>query len=88
MPAMQKASLALEIRAAWPLIRTERCKGCGICTEFCPEKILVLGEQLNSYGYPAVQMSNEAACRHCLRCFLMCPDVVFSFASEEDGACR
>jgi 2-oxoglutarate ferredoxin oxidoreductase subunit delta len=88
MLAIQKISLADEVGIVRPVIHTERCKGCGICTAFCPEKILFLGEQLNSYGYPTVKMGNERACRRCLRCRLMCPDVVFAFAAEENRTCR
>ncbi|MFZ5642043.1 MAG: 4Fe-4S dicluster domain-containing protein [Bacillota bacterium] len=64
-------------------ISVEHCKGCGICTAHCPEKILNLGEQHNSYGYPVVEMTDITACKGCLRCTLMCPDVVFTFTREE-----
>ena len=70
------------------MIQPERCKGCGICIKFCPEKILVLVGELNSYGYPTVGIIDEKACTHCLRCSLVCPDVVFAFLSEEDEPCR
>ena len=73
--------------AVKPVIQPERCKGCGICIVFCPEKILVLGDDLNSYGYPTVRIIDEKACTHCLRCTLVCPDVVFSFLSEENEPC-
>ncbi len=67
------------------VIAVEHCKGCGICTEFCPQKILVMGEQMNSYGYQVVEMTDITACRGCLRCSLMCPDIVFTFARKEKG---
>lgn len=73
--------------AVKPMIQPERCKGCGICIKFCPEKILTLGDELNSCGYPTVRMIDEKVCTHCLRCFLMCPDVVFSFVLEESEPC-
>lgn len=32
--------------------REERCKGCGLCVEVCPKKIVELNKhQLNSKGY-------------------------------------
>ena len=74
-------------RAVKPVIHDERCKGCGICAAFCPEKVLVLGERTNSFGYPVVEMT-AAGCRGCMRCYLMCPDVVFSFHREEGEPCR
>ncbi len=81
-PAQEKKPHAIK-----PVIHPERCKGCGICVEFCPEKILVLGDELNSYGYPTVGIIDEKACTHCLRCSLVCPDVVFAFLPEETGPC-
>lgn len=65
-------------------IAAEHCKGCGICTEFCPPKILTMGKQMNSYGYQVVEMTDITACRGCLFCSLMCPDVVFTFARKEN----
>ena len=73
---------------ARPVIDAERCKGCGICTAFCPEKILVLGDQLNANGYPFVTMVDAEACRGCRICYLMCPDVVFAFLQEENEPCK
>ena len=35
--------------AVKPMIQPERCKGCRICIKYCPEKILVLSDELNSY---------------------------------------
>lgn len=67
------------------MLAVEHCKGCGICTEFCPQKILVMGDQINSYGYRVVEMTDITACRGCLRCSQMCPDVVFTFTGKENG---
>jgi 2-oxoglutarate ferredoxin oxidoreductase subunit delta len=81
-PAEEKKPPSVKV-----LIQSERCKGCGICVKFCPEKILVLGDELNLYGYPAIRMVDQDACTHCLRCSLVCPDVVFAFVQEENGPC-
>jgi len=81
-PVEQKKPLSVKVT-----IQPEKCKGCGICANFCPEKILVLGDDLNSYGYPAVRMIDPKGCTHCLRCSLVCPDVVFTFVPEENGPC-
>ena len=29
----------------------ERCKGCGICVEFCPRQLLAISDRANSKGY-------------------------------------
>lgn len=39
------------------------CKGCGLCVEVCPKKILKIDEKrLNSKGYNPAVMTDQAAC--------------------------
>lgn len=67
-------------------IQVEYCKGCGICTAFCPKELLVLGGGLNSHGYPVMQITEPTACQGCLRCVLMCPDAAFTiYRVENEG---
>ena len=55
------------------LIDTEECKGCGLCVESCPPKVLSLTEELNHYGYhPAVYSGH--GCTGCGICFYCCPE--------------
>ena len=51
----------------------EECKGCGLCVEACPPKVLVLAPQLNRYGYHPVTYSGEG-CTGCGICFFACPE--------------
>lgn len=55
-------------------IDKERCKGCGLCVEACPLKIIKLTSKLNKSGmhYAIVDGSK---CTGCGSCFLMCPDL-------------
>ncbi len=57
-------------------IDKNRCKGCGICLTFCPQKMIVLLEgEINSLGYaPAAFSDEEGKCKGCKICAEMCPD--------------
>lgn len=60
-------------------IDRERCKGCQLCVSVCPQAVLHLSEQLNSHGYPTIDLDErEQHCTGCALCALICPDVVFS----------
>ena len=61
----------------------ERCKGCGICIEFCPLQVLDLSERANSKGYylPVIAAGKEGSCVHCQFCSLVCPEFAI-FATE------
>ena len=52
----------------------DRCKGCGICIEFCPTKALRFSEKLSTKGY-YVPVLEEEKCSYCGICDLYCPDL-------------
>lgn len=58
------------------VIDTEKCKGCGVCIESCPNKVIALSKKVNKKGYNYLEMVNEPACIGCANCAVICPDGV------------
>lgn len=52
---------------------SQECKGCGLCVEACPPKVLQLASSLNRYGYHPVMYLGEG-CTGCGICFFACPE--------------
>jgi NAD-dependent dihydropyrimidine dehydrogenase PreA subunit len=51
----------------------DECKGCGLCVEACPPKVLRLNERLNHYGYRTAMYAGTG-CTGCGICFMACPE--------------
>jgi 2-oxoglutarate ferredoxin oxidoreductase subunit delta len=56
------------------VIDTERCKGCQLCKEACPSKVLSMNIEANSKGYHYAYMEVAEACTGCASCAYVCPD--------------
>lgn len=56
-------------------IDQERCKGCELCIEFCPSKIIRLSDRLNAKGYFVAAFDDGTKCTGCGTCAVMCPEV-------------
>lgn len=68
--------------AALVTIDEERCKGCALCIEVCPPKVLSLSEtRYNSRGYSPIEV--KEGCTGCEMCYRMCPDLVFEVYRAE-----
>jgi len=59
------------------LVYDRWCKGCGICVEFCPRKVLRLSEA----GKAEVVAADR--CTRCGLCEMLCPDFAIT-APEKD----
>lgn len=59
-------------------VDTERCKGCLLCADFCPKKIIEADEHLNSKGYYPARQTDPEKCVGCAACARMCPDVAIT----------
>ena len=51
----------------------EECKGCGLCTEACPPKVLRLADRLNRCGYHPAEYAGSG-CTACGICYYACPE--------------
>ncbi len=59
--------------------RTERCKGCELCTTVCPKHILVMEPiVVNEKGYHPATVTDIASCIACASCAKICPDSVIT----------
>lgn len=54
----------------------QRCKGCGLCIQFCPRQVLRESPETNGKGYhcPEIAPGKEGACVHCEFCAMVCPE--------------
>ena len=67
----------------WVYIDEDRCKGCGLCVDACPQHVLALStDHFNAKGYRPVQLVDPDNCTGCTICAITCPDVVFAVYRE------
>ena len=58
------------------VIDVEACKGCDLCIDACPPRVLVMTtHELNARGYRYPQLL--PGCTGCKACSQICPDFVF-----------
>ena len=64
------------------VIDTEACKGCWLCIDACPPRVLEMtSESLNSRGYRYPVLF--PGCTGCRACSQICPDFVFQVFKYE-----
>ncbi len=63
----------------WVYVDEDRCKGCNLCVDACPQGVLALStDRFNAKGYRPVQLADPDNCTGCAVCAIICPDVVFT----------
>ncbi len=59
------------------------CKGCFLCLEVCPNKVLGKGEKRSRGGYPMPQVMDLGKCLGCFLCEWTCPDLALTVVKEK-----
>lgn len=60
-------------------VNEDLCKGCGLCANACPKKIISLDKsRINSKGYHPATLIDASKCIGCKFCATMCPDVAIT----------
>lgn len=58
------------------IVDSKYCKGCGLCVNACPKKILELDPNvISEKGYHPARCIDESQCVGCMSCMTMCPDI-------------
>lgn len=52
----------------------DRCKGCGLCVEFCPTNVLKMSDKFNQKGYHPPFVERPTECVACHFCEEVCPE--------------
>ena len=61
------------------IVREEVCKGCEMCVNACPKKIIRLSkDRINAKGYHPAELIDEEKCIGCASCATMGPDVAIT----------
>ena len=70
-------------------IDVDECKGCGLCIEACPPKVIGMNERMNHFGYKTAFYAGSG-CTGCGICFLVCPEpgaiTVYRAQRQKDSA--
>lgn len=71
------------------VIDEEYCKGCKICSEFCPVGVLAVSSTINRKGYYPPVVEREHECHGCRLCELLCPEFAIFIVNEwvDEQAC-
>jgi 2-oxoglutarate ferredoxin oxidoreductase subunit delta len=60
------------------------CKGCHICIDQCPQKVLEVSSNRSINGYFIPLVANLDICSVCKICEMICPDLAITVEGEKD----
>ena len=55
-------------------IDSQKCKGCLLCVEACPKKLIKMDDKLNKKGVNPVKFVGKDECIGCCFCAMTCPE--------------
>jgi 2-oxoglutarate ferredoxin oxidoreductase subunit delta len=64
------------------ILKSESCKGCGLCIEYCKNGKIAFSTRLNKMGYYYAEPVKDIECSGCMSCTLVCPDLVIEVYDE------
>jgi 2-oxoglutarate ferredoxin oxidoreductase subunit delta len=64
------------------IFNIERCKGCDLCMDACPQDSLGLSPGINKQGYHFAVLVQDN-CTGCTNCALVCPEAVITVYREK-----
>jgi 2-oxoglutarate ferredoxin oxidoreductase subunit delta len=67
------------------IVKSERCKQCGLCAAHCPNDAISFSPEFNEAGYNFACVDGEK-CVRCGICYTMCPDGVFAIVKQPQDA--
>ncbi len=79
---LKSNSYTIEGEKAYFTLFPTLCKGCGLCMEKCPVKVIEWSDKLGVYGTPAVQVKEDSKCTGCKICELVCPDCAITITPK------
>lgn len=56
------------------IINQDKCKGCFLCVNFCPQGLVKKSVKLNKQGLNFVEFDSSGECIGCMQCAVICPD--------------
>lgn len=65
------------------VVSIEKCKGCELCIEACPQESLELSRKVNTKGYLYI-VKIEDNCTGCTNCAMVCPEGAITVYRKSD----
>ena len=62
-------------------IEIEKCKGCELCINECPQDSLKMSENINQKSYHYAVLVDDT-CTGCTNCALVCPETIITVFRE------